>query len=116
MIQGDILTPISEDGIQSSAVVDLKKKWVDAKIPHLISDIYSKKNKQMSSKIIPFHSSSGGGGMDAPKGVFTTPVDGAYHFAFSGQLDEKNEFLRVRLTVNNEVKASPFGVWNKFAI
>ena len=50
------------------------------------------------SKIIPFHSSSGGGGMDAPKGVFTTPVDGAYHFAFSGLADEKNEFVRVRLT------------------
>jgi len=43
LIQGDILTPITEDEIQSSAVGDLKKKWVDAKIPYVISDIYSKK-------------------------------------------------------------------------
>jgi hypothetical protein len=43
LIQGDILTPITDDEIQSSAVGDLKKKWVDAKIPYVISDIYSKK-------------------------------------------------------------------------
>ena len=47
--QGDILTPISEDGSQSSAHGDLKKKWVDAKIPSLITDIYSKKNEQQFS-------------------------------------------------------------------
>ena len=35
--------PTVENGFQSSAIVDSNKKWVDAKIPYVISNDYSKK-------------------------------------------------------------------------
>ena len=41
IFEGDILMPTVQNGFQSS--VDLNKKWVDAKIPYVISNDYSKK-------------------------------------------------------------------------
>jgi hypothetical protein len=75
--------------------------------------------KDTDSTIITFNPSksiiSVDGGMDASKGIFTAPVDGAYHFAFSGLADKQNEFVRVRLTVNDVVIASTWGQWSKKA-
>jgi len=43
IFEGDILMPKVQNGLQSSAIGDSNKKWVDAKIPYVIANDYSKK-------------------------------------------------------------------------
>jgi len=74
---------------------------------------YSTDIMNNNAEIIPFHPSklsllSVDGGMDAGEGIFTAPVDGAYHFAFSG-LSDGNGNIQLGLVVNDIIVASAYG-------
>jgi len=75
--------------------VDVKTKSVH---------FYVQRNTTFStgSAVIPWEVAplNEGGAMDLGSGIFTVPVDGIYHFEFSGLKDQSANYLWVTLQVN----------------
>ena len=74
------------------------------------------------SSIIPFQVEhlNVGGGMNLSTGVFTVPVDGVYHFEYSGMKDSSASKLIIQLQVNGtalgRAETNPFASGNYYSL